>query len=57
MHGDARNDAGQPIFTGEEKSITFRSEFNPQTRGNKKKYNILVKMKPQDMRFRNRFAF
>jgi hypothetical protein len=48
---------GEPLFTGAEKSITFRSEFSPELQGNKRKYNIFVKLNPKDMRFKEAFAF
>ncbi len=48
--------SGEPIFTGNEKSITLRSEFTPEIRGKKQKYSIFVKMNPKDMRFKDEFA-
>jgi hypothetical protein len=48
--------SGAPMFTGDEKSITMRSEFTPEIRGRKQKYNIFVRMKPKDMRFKGAFA-
>ncbi len=48
--------SGEPMFTGAEKSITLRSEFTPEIRGRKQKYNIFVKMNPKDMRFKDEFT-
>ncbi len=51
------NEKGEPWFTGQEKTITFRSLFQPEVRGKKQKYEIFVKMNPKDMWFQNEFAF
>lgn len=51
------NQKGEPWFTGDEKSITFRSLFQPEVRGKKQRYEVFVKMNPKDMWFRKEFAF
>jgi hypothetical protein len=51
------DDSGKPMFTGEEKSISLRSEFTPEIRGKKQKYSIFAKLNPKDMRFKNQFEF
>ncbi len=51
------NPRGEPYFTGHEKTITFRSVFQPEVRGKKQKYEIFVKMNPKDMWFDKEFAF
>ncbi len=51
------NQKGEPWFTGDEKSISFRSLFQPEVRGKKQRYEIFVKMNPKDMWFRKEFAF
>ncbi len=51
------NEKGEPYFSGEESSITFRSEFVPIVRNKPQKYDIFIKMNPKDMRFQNSFAF
>ena len=48
---------GEPWFTGREKTITFRSVFQPEVRGKKQKYEIFVKMNPKEMFFQKEFAF
>ena len=50
------DDAGAPMFTGAEKSLTMRSEFTPEIRGRRQKYNIFVRMKPKDMHFKGALA-
>ncbi len=51
------NEKGEPYFTGEESTITFRSQFLPIVRNKPQKYDIFIKMNPKDMRFQNSFAF
>ncbi len=51
------DDKGAPHFTGEEKFISLRSEFTPDMRGQKRKYDIFVKMNPKNMVFRDAFTF
>ena len=51
------NEKGEPLFTGNEKSISLRSEVNADVGGKKQKYNIFVKMNPKQMKFLNEFAF
>jgi hypothetical protein len=51
------NEKGEPYFTGQEKSISFRSEFSPQVRGTTQKYDIFFEMNPKEMRFQGEFAF
>ncbi|HYK91642.1 MAG TPA: hypothetical protein VE398_22940 [Acidobacteriota bacterium] len=51
------NEKGEAWFTGNEKTITFRSLFQPEVAGKKQKYEIFVKMNPKDMRFDKEFAF
>jgi len=47
-------DDGKPHFTGKEKSISLRSEFEPDALGSRE-YRIYVKMKPKDMIFQGEF--
>ncbi len=51
------NEKGEPWFTGQEKTITFRSLFQPEVRGKKQRYEIFVKMNPKEMWFQKEFAF
>ncbi len=51
------NERGEPYFTGQENSISFRSEFSPEVRGQKQKYDIFIKMSPKDMWFQKEFTF
>lgn len=51
------NEKGEPYFTGKENSISFRSEFSPEVRGQNQKYSIFIKMNPKDMWFQKAFAF
>jgi hypothetical protein len=51
------NNKGEPLFTGNEKSISLRSELNPEIAGKKQQYKIFVKMNPKQMKFQNEFAF
>jgi len=46
---------GKPYFTGDEKSISLRSEFKINTKGKLRTFNIFFQMKPKDMRFQDRF--
>ncbi len=50
-------DQGEPWFTGREKTITFRSLFQPDVKGKKQKYEIFAKMNPKDMWFQKEFSF
>ena len=49
------NDAGEPYFTGMEKSISFSSEFRVQTNTIDRKMKFYFKMKPKDMFFDGKF--
>ncbi len=51
------NEKGEPLFTGQEKNISFRSLFQPEVAGKKQAYKIFVKMNPKDMWFQKAFAF
>jgi len=51
------NEKGEPWFTGQEKTISFRSLFQPEVAGKKQQYQIFVKMNPKDMWFQKEFAF
>jgi hypothetical protein len=48
---------GEPLFTGQEKTISFRTVFQPEVRGKKQRYQIFAKMDPKEMRFQNEFSF
>jgi hypothetical protein len=50
------NDKGEPLFTGDEKSISFRSTLQPTVGGLRKKYDIFFKMNPKQMKFQNQFT-
>ncbi|MEW5979521.1 MAG: hypothetical protein AB1898_27305 [Acidobacteriota bacterium] len=53
-----RDAGGQPFFTGQEKNITLRGEFNIPIaqRGGPRKFSVFVKMEPKKMRFQGEFA-
>lgn len=51
------NEKGDPYFTGQESSITFRSEFSPEIRGKKEQYKVFFQMNPKEMWFQKAFAF
>ena len=51
------NERGEPFFTGTEKFISFRSQFSPEVRGTRQKYDIFIKMNPKEMWFEKEFAF
>jgi len=54
----ARTDeSGKPYFTGEEKSITLRSDFEVPLSFGSREYRVNVKMKPKDMFFDGKFEF
>jgi len=50
------NEKGEPIFTGEEKSITFRTLLTPTVSSEKKKYDVFYKLNLKQMKFQNQFA-
>ncbi len=51
------DEKGEPWFTGQEKTITFRSVFQPEIKGKKQRYEIFVKMSPKEMYFQKEFTF
>lgn len=51
------NASGEPNFTSETKQITFRSELTPTVSGQKKKYDIFIRMNPMQMLYKEEFAF
>jgi hypothetical protein len=51
------DEQGKPYFTGEEKSINFRTLFSPEIEGKKRRFDIFVKMNPKDMKYRGAFEF
>jgi hypothetical protein len=52
----SRVDAGgKPYFTGDEKSISLRSELKINTKGRLRTFDVFFQMKPKEMRFQDRF--
>jgi hypothetical protein len=47
-------DDGEPYFTGKEKSISLRSEFETGALNNRE-YKIYINMKPKEMVFQGEF--
>ncbi len=50
------NEKGEPNFTGEEKSISFRSRLQPTVAGQRKTYDIFIKMNVKQMKFQGQFS-
>jgi hypothetical protein len=50
------DEAGNPHFTGNEKSITLKSELRLNVLGRQQKYDVYLKMDPKKMRFQQQFA-
>jgi hypothetical protein len=51
------DEQGKPHFTGDEKSINFRTVLSPEIEGKKRRFDIFVKMNPKDMKYGGVFEF
>jgi hypothetical protein len=51
------DESGKPYFTGEDKSITLRSDFEFPLAFGAREYRLNIKMKPKDMMFQGAFEF
>jgi hypothetical protein len=49
------DEKGNPHFSGEEKSLSLRTEFSIEVKGKRQKFNIFGKLNPKQMIYQGRF--